>query len=255
MSTSNFWQRTKQEYTKCTQGVNPELVEYIESEVFDRYAQNDKAHGIIHILEVIRRSFLLNQELDLGLDNNMVFAIAACHDIGKYINSDEHHLIAAQEFMKDDNMKKFFTGSQRLTIKEAIEDHRSSKEDSPRSDYGKLVSSADRNTRVDMVFIRSFFVAKARMPEENMEDYLDYTIKRLSKRYSIENPENMFFEDDEYRDFLTEMRDILQKDEEFKTRYCKVNHITDRNSKVKDNEGETEYFSHLTPTTSTQPQQ
>lgn len=230
------------EYKYYTRDVNKDLKEYIEESVFPKYEPNDKAHGIIHILEVIRRSFALNDTLKLNLDKDMIYAIAACHDIGKYINSDIHEKIAAEEFIKDENMKNFFDDNKRKIIKEAIEDHRSSKEDTPRSDYGKLISSADRNTRIEIVFIRSFFVAKAKMPEYNIEDYLDYTIKRLSKRYSEENPENMFYEDEIYRIFLKDMRQLLKNEEEFKNLYCKVNHIKSRNGKVKDEKGATEYY-------------
>lgn len=80
------------------------------------------------------------------------------------------------------------------------------------------------------------------MPEENIEDYLDYTIKRLSKRYSEENPENMFFEDETYKVFLEDMRALLKKEKEFKDRYCEVNNITSRTNKVKDDPGNVEYL-------------
>ena len=230
------------EYEYYTKDVKKELKDYIEKNVFPKYEPNDKAHGIIHILEVIRRSFALNDTLKLNLDKNMVYTIAACHDIGKYINSDIHEKIAAEEFIKDENMKAFFDDEKRNVIKEAIEDHRSSKEDTPRSKYGMLISSADRNTRIEIVFIRSFFVAKAKMPEYNIEEYLDYTIKRLSKRYSEENPENIFYEDEIYRIFLKDMRQLLKNEQEFKKLYCDVNHIKYRNSKVKDESGATEYY-------------
>lgn len=230
------------EYEYYTKDVKKELKEYIEKNIFPKYEPNDKAHGIIHILEVIRRSFALNDTLKLDLDKNMVYTIAACHDVGKYINSDIHEKIAAEEFIKDENMKAFFDDEKRNVIKEAIEDHRSSKEDIPRSKYGKLISSADRNTRIEIVFIRSFFVAKAKMPEYNIEEYLDYTIKRLSKRYSEENPENMFYEDEIYRIFLKDMRQLLKNEIEFKKLYCDVNHIKSRNSKVKEENGATEYY-------------
>jgi len=230
------------EYEYYTKDVKKELKEYIEKNIFPKYEPNDKAHGIIHILEVIRRSFALNDTLKLDLDKNMVYTIAACHDVGKYINSDIHEKIAAEEFIKDENMKAFFDDEKRNVIKEAIEDHRSSKEDTPRSKYGKLISSADRNTRIEIVFIRSFFVAKAKMPEYNIEEYLDYTIKRLSKRYSEENPENMFYEDEIYRIFLKDMRQLLKNEIEFKKLYCDVNHIKSRNSKVKEESGATEYY-------------
>lgn len=71
----------------------------------------------------------------------------------------------------------------------------------------------------------------------NIEEYLDYTIKRLSKKYSEDNPENMFFEDETYRKFLVDMRSLLKKEYEFKNKYCEVNNIKSRNNRVCDEEG------------------
>ena len=225
-------------YTKM---VNPALKKYIRDKVFPDYNLNDGGHNIYHILEVIRRSFALNDTFKLGLNPDMIYAIAACHDRGKYIDHERHHLIAAEQFINDENMKQFFTDEERQTIKEAIEDHRSSKEDDPRSVYGKLISSADRNTRIEIVFIRSFFVAHERNPEAVIEDYLDFTIKRLSKKYDEENPENMFFEDETYKIFLQDMRSLLKQEDEFKRRYCEVNQIKSRSNRVQDEEGNTSY--------------
>ena len=234
-------QRILEEIEQFTGDVNPELKQYIAENIFPQYSKNDKGHGLLHILEVIRRSFALNQNLNLGLNKNMIYAIASCHDLGKYINSDIHEKIAAETFIKDENMKRFFSDEQRTTIKEAIEDHRSSKKDHPRTKYGELISSADRNTRIEIVFIRSFFVAHERMPDMVIEEYLDFTYKRLSKRYSEEEPENMFLEDDDYRNFLKEMRELLKHEEEFKDRYCEVNHIKSRQHKVCEEDGEVDY--------------
>lgn len=61
------------------------------------------------------------------------------------------------------------------------------------------------------------------------------------KKYSEENPENMFFEDMTYKVFLQDMRALLKNEEEFKERYCRVNHITSGDSFVKDEAGEVEY--------------
>ena len=218
------------------------MKEYIKINIFPEYSKNDGGHNLAHIKEVIRRIFALNDTFKLHLDSNMLYAIASCHDWGKYEDHETHHLIAARNFMADENMKEFFSDEERIIIKEAIEDHRSSKEDEPRSVYGKLISSADRNTRIEIVFIRSFFVAHERMPEYNIEDYLDYTIKRLSKRYSEDNPENMFYEDRTYSTFLHDMREILKNEKEFKDRYCEINHISSRNNKVKDEPGAIEYL-------------
>ncbi len=225
-----------------TKDVSKELIDYVSEFIFPQYDLNDGGHNIAHILEVIRRSFALNDTFKLGLNPNMIYVIAACHDWGKYEDHSIHEKIAAANFYNDENMCAFFTDEERLIIKKAIEDHRSSKEDEPRSTYGKLISSADRNTRIEIVFIRSFFVAKERNPEMGIEEYLDYTIKRLSKKYSEENPENMFYEDVTYSVFINDMRDLLKREEDFKKRYCDINGISSRNSTVGSEKGNLGYI-------------
>ncbi len=218
--------------------VNTELIKYIKENILPEYDKNDKGHGILHILEVIRRSFELKESLNLDyLDDDMIFSIASCHDNGKYIDHKTHEKIAAERFYANQDFKKFFTDEQRKTIKEAIEDHRSSFEDTPRSDYGKLISSADRNSTIDIVFIRSFFVGQDRTPDLTMEEFLDFTLNRLRKRYSEEDSENMFFEDEIYAKFLADMRNLLKDEKSFKDRYCKVNNVTDRTKKIIDLKG------------------
>ena len=232
------------EYEYYTKNVRPDIKRYIEGKIFPEYEKNDQGHGILHIREVIRRAFALKDTLKLDLNDDMIYVIAACHDWGKYKEpetGEKHAIIAGRNFFADKQMSTFFTEEERISIKEAIEDHSSSLEEMPRSDYGKLVSSADRNTRIEMVFIRSFFVGKARTPDMTIEEFLDFTFKRLSKRYGEDNPENMFFEDETYRNFLKDMRTLLQNETEFKNRYCQVNHIKSRNNKVAEEQGEIGY--------------
>ena len=238
------------EYNECTKEVSPELKRYVEEQIFPQYSKNDQGHGILHILEVVRRSFVLNKSLNLGLDPNMIYAIAASHDLGKYEEhetGEKHAKIAGRRFIQNQCFSRFFSDNQRQTIKEAIEDHSSSLEDMPRSDYGKLVSSADRNTSIEMVFIRSFFVGKRKNPDQNMEDYLEFTLNRLRKRYSIEDSENMFFADKDYETFLEDMRELLKDGEKFKNLYCEINHVSSREHSLKDEPGETSYTNLFIP--------
>lgn len=232
------------EYEYYTKKVDPRIKRYVEGIIFPQYARNDQGHGIIHIKEVIRRSFALNDTLKLGLDDNLMYTIAACHDWGKFEEvetGEKHAIIAGRRFINDEFFGNIFSQKDRTTIKEAIEDHSSSLDDMPRSIYGKLVSSADRNTRIEIVFIRSFFVGKVRTPDMTVEEFLDFTFKRLSKRYGEERPENMFLEDETYRIFLNDMRTLLKDEVTFKDRYCEVNHIKSRENKVADEQGEVGY--------------
>lgn len=76
----------------------------------------------------------------------------------------------------------------------------------------------------------------------NIEEYLDFTYKRLSKRYGEENPENMFLEDETYKIFLADMRELLKDEKKFKDMYCQVNHIKSRNHTVAEEQGEIDYI-------------
>lgn len=83
------------------------------------------------------------------------------------------------------------------------------------------------------------------MPESNIDEYLDYTIERLTKKYDEVNPENMFFDDEIYKAFIKEIRLLLKNKEEFKNKYCEVNHIISRMHKVKEEQGEKLYVKTL----------
>ena len=95
----------------------------VQKNVFPVYEKNDKGHGILHILEVVRRSFVLNNELNLELNPNMIYAIAASHDVGKYEEhetGEKHAKIAARRFANNKDFAQFFSEEDRKIIKEAI---------------------------------------------------------------------------------------------------------------------------------------
>ena len=55
--------------------VNPEIREYIETQILPQYEGQDGAHGPDHVQAVIRNSLELAQ--GLPVDMNMVYVIAA----------------------------------------------------------------------------------------------------------------------------------------------------------------------------------
>lgn len=135
--------------------VNPELKKYIEENIFPEYQKNEIGHGIEHIQYVINRSMKFAQTVP-DINFNMVFVIAAYHDIGHHIDSKKHEMISAQMMMQDEKLREFFSEKELQTIKEAIEDHRASANHEPRSIYGKIVSTADRNNTVNACLKRTY---------------------------------------------------------------------------------------------------
>ena len=81
------------------ESINPQLIEYIENDIFPLYNRNEEAHGINHIKTVIRRSLEIAKGYNVNL--NIVYTIAAYHDIGHYIDNAKHEIISAQIFMQD----------------------------------------------------------------------------------------------------------------------------------------------------------
>ena len=116
--------------------MNKELISYIEEKIFPEYSKNEEGHGIKHINTVIERSKKLSTDFDVNQD--MVYTIAAFHDIGHHIDRKNHEKISADIFYQNEDMKKYFSEEERVIIKEAIEDHRSTLEREPRSIYGKI---------------------------------------------------------------------------------------------------------------------
>lgn len=120
-----------------------DLVEFIETSILPMYAAFDKAHNMEHVTRVIRRSLDLARRT--GANINMVYAIAAYHDIGMSGPRAIHHITGGKMLMRDARLKKWFSSEQIKIMKEAVEDHRASASHAPRSIYGKIVAEADRD--------------------------------------------------------------------------------------------------------------
>ena len=73
--------------------INKELKQYIEESLFPEYDKNESGHGINHIKDVIKRSFELVNENNLDVNMDMVYVIAAYHDIGHHIDSKTHEIL------------------------------------------------------------------------------------------------------------------------------------------------------------------
>jgi uncharacterized protein len=145
----------------------------------------------------------------------MVYTIAAYHDIGHHINPKTHELLSAEIMYNDNKLKDFFNDEQRKTIKEAIEDHRASSNHEPRSVYGKIVSTADRNNTVEACLRRSYSYNKKLHPEYDDEQIFEDCHFHLNDKFGENGYAKFFFKDEEYEKFLTEIRELLSDKNRF----------------------------------------
>ena len=144
-----------------------DLVEMIERTILPRYAAFDKAHNLEHVTRVIRSSLALVRTT--GADINMVYTIAAYHDLGMEGPRAIHHLTGGKILAADSRLRKWFSPEQIKIMKEAIEDHRASASHAPRSIYGKIVAEADRDIDKDIVVKRTIQYGQSHYPELDKE--------------------------------------------------------------------------------------
>ena len=194
--------------------INSDLKDYIEKNIFPEYLKNEPAHNIDHIKYVINRSFKFAYTL-ANINYNMVYTIAAYHDIGHHIDSKKHEIISGEIMSKDENLKKFFSEEELKIIKEAIEDHRASAEHEPRSIYGKIVSTADRNNTVEACLRRSYTYGRRLEPDSTDEELFERAYKHLNMKFGENGYAKFFFKDEEYENFLKEIRELLLDKEKF----------------------------------------
>lgn len=195
--------------------VNMKLKEYIENNIFPEYKKNETAHSIEHIKYVIDRSFELVEKNDLDVNMDMVYTIAAYHNIGHYIDPKTHEILSAEIMSKDKNLPKFFSADELVIIKEAIEDHRASSKTDPRSIYGKIVSSADRNETVEHCLSRTYSYGKKLDPDATDEELFCRAHDVLTKKFGEGGYAKFYFKDKRYEDFLKELRHLLADKENF----------------------------------------
>ena len=210
--------------------INKELQKYIEKHVLPEYELNEKGHGITHIEYVIRRSFKLVEDNNLDVNPDMVYTIAAYHDIGHHIDSKKHEIISAQMMYNDELLRQFFDDEQLKTIREAIEDHRASAEDEPRSIYGKIVSSADRNTTVEACLLRTYTYGKKLQPDATDEELFERAHDVLTKKFGEDGYAKFYFKDEEYEKFLKDLRKLLKNKKKYiETQRKYINELKEKN--------------------------
>ena len=76
---------------------NLSLISYIQNNIFPEYSKNDDGHNLKHIEYVIDRCMRFSAQFD-NIDLDMLYTIAAFHDIGHHIDKKNHEKLSAQIF-------------------------------------------------------------------------------------------------------------------------------------------------------------
>ena len=204
--------------------INKDLENYINEEILPQYEKNDSGHSLEHIEYVIRRCFRFAEQFS-DIDTNILYTIAVFHDIAHHIDKKNHEKLSAEIFYNTEKMKDFFSDKERALIKEAIEDHRASSNTEPRSDYGKIISSADRSTDVDDFLRRTHAYTLKHFHDCTKEDMLQRAYEHTEQKYGKSGYAKHYVEDEEYENFRNEINMLLQDKEKFKQKYFKINNV------------------------------
>ena len=158
------------------------MKQYIETEILPRYEAFDKAHQRDHADYVIRQSLELAKHYDVDMD--MVYAIAAYHDTGLAVDRKTHHIESGKIVRNDRRLDEWFTPEQIETMAQAVEDHRASNKNEPRSLYGKIVAEADRQIDGMTILRRTIQFGLNHYPELDREGHWERTLEHIYEKYA-----------------------------------------------------------------------
>lgn len=183
-------------------------MEFVERQILPRYNAFGESHGLRHVTRVIKNSLRLADVT--GADIDMVYVIAAYHDLGMEGPRAIHHLTSGKILMADARLKKWFNADQLKVMKEAVEDHRASSSRQPRSIYGKIVAEADRDIDVHEIFLRAIQYGKENDPDKTVEEHWERFAQHMDEKYSNNGYIKLWIPNSPNEKALKELRNIIE---------------------------------------------
>ena len=197
-----------------------DLVEFIETKILPQYAAFDAAHNMEHVTRVIRHSLELVKIT--GADVNMVYTIAAYHDLGMSGPRAVHHITGGKILASDARLKKWFSSEQLKVMREAVEDHRASASHSPRSIYGKIVAEADRDLDVDIVIRRTIQFGLANYPQLDHEGQWKRFKEHMDNKYSKDGYIKLWIPNSPNAVRLNDLRNLIAQPAELRKAFERI---------------------------------
>jgi uncharacterized protein len=160
----------------------------------------------------------------MGANMNMVYAIAAYHDLGLSGPRAVHHITSGKILTSDARLKRWFTDEQRRIMREAVEDHRASASRAPRSIYGRIVAEADRYIDPEDIIRRTIQFGLDHYPSLSPEEHYQRTRQHLHEKYGRHGYLRLWFDDSPNAERLEELRRIIDDEHEVHQRFQRLWH-------------------------------
>ena len=193
---------------------------FVEREILPRYNQFGHSHGMVHVQRVIKNA--LELVASTGADINMVYVIAAYHDLGMEGPRAIHHLTGGKMLAADMRLRRWFSAEQIRIMKEAVEDHRASASHAPRSIYGMIVAEADRDIDIDTVFTRAIQYGIEHDPDKDKEWQFKRFDSHMEEKYSNNGYIKLWIPHSPNEKKLKELRDIIVNKELLRQYFDKI---------------------------------
>ncbi|MBR4964768.1 MAG: HD domain-containing protein [Alistipes sp.] len=200
--------------------INNELRQYIEENILPRYDHHDAAHRRDHADIVITQSLKLAECYDV--DVNMVYAIAAYHDIGLEFGREHHHTESKRIVLEDNALKQWFTSEQITMMADAVEDHRASAKRAPRTIYGRIVAEADRVIDPRTIIRRTIQFTLTNHPNLDCDQGYERMVEHLNEKYNYGGYLKLWIEESENGKRLEELRQIIADKEKLRRIYDEI---------------------------------
>lgn len=193
------------------------LKEYVESRILPRYEGYDAAHRRDHIEGVIARSLALAKHYEV--EEDMVYAVAAYHDLGVVEGREFHHISSGRMLVEDRELRRWFGEEQMEVMREAIEDHRASSDHQPRSIYGMIVAEADREIVPEVVMRRTIQYGLSHYPTLSHEEQWLRFVAHLREKYDYGGYLKLYIPHSENAERLEELRRIIAQPERLREEF------------------------------------
>lgn len=187
--------------------MNSDLMHYIETEILPRYDHFDNAHRRDHAEMVIHQSMQLAQNLDVNPD--MVYAIAAYHDMGLCEGRERHHQVSARIIREDMMLRRWFTEEEIEIMADAAEDHRASAGHDPRTLYGRIVAEADRFIDPISIVRRTIQFGINHYPDLSREEHFQRMLQHMHEKYGRQGYLQLWFPDSPNAQRLEQLRLLI----------------------------------------------
>ena len=187
---------------------------YIQQDILPQYDAFDGGHKRDHAETVIRESLKLARAYDA--DETMAYVIAAYHDLGLKFDREKHHIHSGEILMADENLRKWFTEEQLLTMRDAVEDHRASGKNPPRTIYGAIVAEADRQIDPLTVVHRTMAYSLKLLPDADFETLYQRSLDHLHEKYAEGGYLKLWLNSERNVQGLEQLRALIHNEQELR---------------------------------------